>query len=177
MTRFLVAASLAASALPLCAQSAPAPDPTSLTGANYTLYESIKRNLTRAAEQMPEEHYSFRPSADVRSFGQIIGHIANAQYNFCAAALGEARPTQENYEQRTTRAGLVEALTSSFTYCDRAQRFVTDANAGEIVKMFGADRPRMFALVYNIAHDNEHYGNLVTYMRMKGLVPPSSQRG
>lgn len=138
-------------------------------------YEPIKRYLTMAADQAPDELYAFRPTPDVRTFGQLIGHIINAHYNFCAAALGERRPVQENFEQRVEKAALVEALAASFEYCDRAYGTLTDAQAAEETSVFGRPRPRIYPLIYNVAHDNEHYGNIVTYMRMNGLVPPSSQ--
>ena len=174
MKKILLAAALLAA--PAAAAAQDSGDP--LVGSTRTLYESVKRNVTAAAEQMPEEHYGFRPTDEVRTFGQLIGHIANAHYSFCSTALGEQSPLRENLEQtKTTKDAIVAALKDSFTYCDRAYTTLTDAQAAQMTKVFGADQPRLYALTFNVAHDNEHYGNIVTYMRMKGMVPPSSQRG
>lgn len=143
--------------------------------ANRMLYQQVKGYLTRTAEQMPAADFAYRPTAEVRSFGQLIGHIANAQYAICAAALGESSPSTENIEQaRTSKEALVEALRGSFTYCDRAYQ-QTDAAAFQSTTLFGQPRSRLGALALNVSHNFEHYGNLVTYLRMKGMVPPSSQ--
>jgi uncharacterized damage-inducible protein DinB len=147
-----------------------------MVGSARQVYESVKQYIVRAAEQMPEEHYSFRPTPEVRTFGQLLGHIANAQFAFCSTALKEQNPQTENIENaRTTKAALIEALRASFQYCDRAYTELTDAAAAEPVRLFGSERPRLGVLILNAAHNNEHYGNIVTYMRIKGLVPPSSQ--
>ncbi len=147
-----------------------------LVTAVRSIYDGVKNNVVRAAEAMPEEHYAFRPTPEVRSFGQLLGHIANANYNYCAIALGESNPNSVNIEETaTTRTALIEALKASFTYCDRAYA-IPDMKAMEMATIMRAERPRMWALVQNASHDNEHYGNIVTYMRMKGLTPPSSMR-
>ena len=148
-----------------------------LVSSTRVLYDQVKDFITRSAEQVPEADYSFRPTESVRTFGQLIGHVANAHYMFCSTILGEQNPSQQNIEQtRTTKAELVAALAASFEYCDRAYR-ISDAQGGEIVNVFGNQRPKLFALNFNVAHDMEHYGNIVTYMRIRGMTPPSSQRG
>jgi uncharacterized damage-inducible protein DinB len=139
------------------------------------LYDGIKTNIIRSAEQMPEANFSFKPVPEVRTYGQLLGHIANASYMFCALGSGEANPSQVNFEETTDKAGLVKAVRDAFTFCDRAYA-INDAKAMEKVQVFGSERDRMYALVMNIGHLNEHYGNIVTYLRIKGLVPPSSQR-
>ena len=139
------------------------------------LYQQAKAYLLQAAEQMPEAEYAYKPTPEVRSFGQLIGHIANAQYAICGAALGEQSSSKEDIEKaRTTKAPLMEALRASFEVCDRAHA-QADAALLQSTKLFGRDQTRLGALILNTAHDFEHYGNLVTYMRMKGMVPPSSQ--
>jgi uncharacterized damage-inducible protein DinB len=141
------------------------------------MYDMVKDYITRAAEQMPEEHYGFKPTPEVRSFGQLIGHVANANYMICSTVIGGASPNSVNIEQtKTTKADLVQAVKASFTYCDGAYR-ISEAQAAETTQLFGAQQPKLYVLSFNSAHDFEHYGNIVTYMRMKGLVPPSSQRG
>ena len=156
--------------LPLGAQSNP------LSASSKGLYTIIKTNIIKASEKMPEANYGFRPTDSVRSFGQIVGHIADAQYTFCSVVLGEKNPAPGIEKSKTSKADLVKALQDGFAYCDRAYDGMTDARAADPLKLFGRDQTRLNVLAFNSAHDNEHYGNLVTYMRIKGLVPPSSER-
>jgi uncharacterized damage-inducible protein DinB len=149
-----------------------------LVNATNSLYEQVKSFITRSAEQVPEADYTFRPVPEVRTFGELVAHVANAHYMFCSSALGEANPNGENLEEtKTSKADLQAALAASFEYCDRAYTTMTDADATQIIQVFGAERPKLHALNFNVAHDMEHYGNMVTYMRIKGMTPPSSQRG
>jgi uncharacterized damage-inducible protein DinB len=152
--------------------------PGLVMAATVPEYERVKDFLLRSAEQMPEEHYAFKPTQAVRSFGEIVGHLAEVQYMFCAAARNEPNPQPEKFEKtRPTKARLVEALRASFSYCDTAYA-MTDARATATVKIPDwGERAPLSILVLNISHDSEHYGNLVTYLRLKGLVPPSSQPG
>lgn len=138
-------------------------------------WNQIKGYIAKSAEKMPEEQYSFKPTPEVRSYGQLLGHIADAQYMICGAAKGEQKMLGIE-KSKTTKAELIAALAESTAYCDAVYDALTDTSGAETVKMFGRERPRMGALQLNIAHDYEHYGNLVTYMRMKALVPPSSER-
>lgn len=114
--------------------------------------------------------------ATVRTFGQLVAHIAGAQFAMCAAALGE-KPRDEGEIEKaiTSKAGLVKALRESTEYCDRAYT-QTSAAAAASTTLYGDNVPRYNALALNLVHNGEHYGNIVTYLRMKGLVPPSSQR-
>jgi len=131
--------------------------------------------FTRAAEQLPESDYGFKPVATVRSYGEMVGHVAGAQNMICAAALGEAQKSEDDIEKSVkTKAGLVAALKASNEYCAKAYA-ISDTDAAGMTKLFGGDVSKMFALSLNAAHVGEHYGNLVTYLRIKGLVPPSSQ--
>lgn len=156
----------------LAQQGAPA-DPLSAEIRNA--WDSVKNNILRAAEKMPEENYAFKPVPEVRSFGQIIGHVANAQFSMCAAVKGVPRPDVQVEKTKTTKADLIAALKESDALCDSAVTDLTDAKAVELVKVFGRERTRLSVLYGNAGHDMEHYGNLVTYMRIKGLVPPSSE--
>jgi uncharacterized damage-inducible protein DinB len=142
------------------------------------VYGAGKNFLVRAAEQMPEEHYGFKPTPEVRSFGQIVGHVANSMYFFCSTGAGEANPKEGVDIEKTVmeKAGLVQAIKDAFTYCDKAYQ-IPDAKGMEPVDLFGMKTNRLGALAFNAGHNYEHYGNLVTYMRLKGLTPPSSQRG
>jgi len=144
-----------------------------------TAWEGGKRNLTRSAELMPEKDYGFRPVDTVRTFGQILAHVAGANYVFCSAAKGEKTPHAEDAFEKTatTRAQIIKALAESIAYCDGAMAALDDKRAGEIVELpFGMGKgARALPLMINSGHVQEHYGNLVTYFRVKGMVPPSSQ--
>jgi len=163
---FLAAAACAAGTLH--AQDNP------LSAGNKYLYTMIKTNIVKAAQKMPEENYSFKPTPEVRSFGQIIGHVADAQYLFCSAVKGEKK-SPDNEKTKTSKADLVAALQEAFAYCDGVYNAMTDAAAPNLLKFFGQDATKLGVLSFNVAHDNEHYGNIVTYMRLKSLVPPSSE--
>jgi uncharacterized damage-inducible protein DinB len=142
---------------------------------NKTAYGRVKDILLRSAQKMPEENYSFKPTDTVRSYGQIVGHVADAQYLFCSIALGEKNPALDIEHSKTSKADLIAALNTAFAYCDKAYDGMTDASAVQTIKLFGNDAPRLGALTVNNMHNLEHYGNLVTYMRMKNIVPPSSE--
>ena len=142
---------------------------------NKFAYARLKTILVSSAEKMPEENYNFKPTEAIRSYGQIVGHIADAQYTFCSLALGENNPGLKIEETKTTKADLVAALKGALAYCDKAYDGMTDASGAQTVKMFGMDMPKFGVLNINNAHDMEHYGNMVTYMRLKNIVPPTSE--
>ena len=143
-------------------------------------WDAAKKNLVESADEMPEANFSFKPVDSVRSFGAILAHVAGANYVFCSAALGEKPPHAEDEFEKgaTTKAAITRALHDSIAYCDKAYDGLTDQSAGEMVTTpFGtAPTARASALIGNTGHVQEHYGNLVTYFRIKGLVPPSSRR-
>jgi uncharacterized damage-inducible protein DinB len=145
-----------------------------LSAHNKVLYTGLKGLLLRSAEKMPEENYSFKPTDVVRTYGQIIGHVADSQYTFCSIVLGEKNPAPKIEQTKTSKADLISALKGAFAYCDKAYDGMTDASATHLVKLFGQEAPKLGVLNVNNAHGAEHYGNLVTYMRMKNVVPPSS---
>jgi uncharacterized damage-inducible protein DinB len=139
-------------------------------------YDRTKGILLRSAEKMPEENYSFKPVDTVRSYGQIIGHLADAQYLFCSTASGEKNPGLNVEKTKTSKADLVAALKEGFAYCDKVYDAMTDGDAAQTVNFFGNNVTKFAVLTTNIAHNMEHYGNLVTYMRIKGVVPPTSEQ-
>ncbi|MDP9176287.1 MAG: DinB family protein [Gemmatimonadota bacterium] len=163
------------SAVPLAAQTTANGASASAVGALKGEWETISGYISKAAEQIQEADYAFRPVAGVRSFGELIGHLAGAQYLICAAALGEPSKNEDEFEkQKLGKAALIAAFKSSNEYCARAYA-QPDADVSAMTKLFGGERTRLAALVTNTTHDGEHYGNIVTYMRIKGMVPPSSQ--
>jgi uncharacterized damage-inducible protein DinB len=163
-------------AAPLAAQNTDDPPPTNFAvAAAGNAWNSVTNYLQKAAEQFPDSAYDFKPTPEVRSFGELIGHVAGSQQMFCAAALGEPQPAEDAVEKSAkSKADLVAALQKSSEYCMRAYS-QTDLQANGKVKMFGQEMSKLDVLVMNATHDNEHYGNIVTYMRIKGMVPPSSQ--
>lgn len=161
-------------AVPAYGQGAASSASTGVGNAR-ALWQTFSGYMVTAAEQMPEGDYSYKPVATVRSFGEIMGHVAGAEYMACAAALGESPRAEDDIEKTvTSKAGLVAALKSAAEYCQRAYQ-QSDAAAAGMTKLFGRDVPRMYALMQNATHVGEHYGNIVTYLRMQGKVPPSSQ--
>jgi uncharacterized damage-inducible protein DinB len=160
----------------LAPAQAPAQQPANpLVAGQEAVYSTVKNNLIRAAEKMPEENYSFRPTPEVMSFAEMVGHVADSQYTYCYSVTGQRLPAPGLQKAKKTKAELVEGLKQAFSLCDQAIAGLTDAKALELVPLFGRQQPRLTILTFNTAHNDEHYGNLVTYMRMKGLVPPSSE--
>lgn len=147
-----------------------------LSAFTKTVYARQKDILLRSAEKVPEENYGFKPTEAVRSYGQIIGHLADAQYIFCSKALGESGPDLKIEQTKSSKADLTAALKQAFAYCDKAYDGMTDALGTQTVKMFGMDAPKLGVLTVNNMHNWEHYGNLVTYMRLKNIVPPTSEQ-
>jgi uncharacterized damage-inducible protein DinB len=169
---FAFAAVLATSGVQ--AQTTPAPPANPLSAGAKRTHGVIKDYITRAAEKMPEEQYAFEPTPDVRSFGQLIGHIADSQYGFCSVVKGEKPPVSGIEKTKTTKADLQKALAEAFAYCDAIHASMTDAVGAEVVAAANG-MAKLSILEFNTHHNSEHYGNLVTYMRLKGLVPPSSE--
>lgn len=160
-------------ALALVAPQQPAGNPTvaSIRGT----FDVVKGYLLKAAEQVPEEHYAFKPTPEVRSMGELFGHVADANFMICGMASGEKATMSGIEKSKKTKAELRDALAASFTFCEAAFAGMTDARASETVKfILPGTHTRLGVLAFNNAHDFEHYGNIVTYMRMKGMVPPSS---
>jgi uncharacterized damage-inducible protein DinB len=159
-----------------CATAAHAQDANPMTAAIKAQHDLIKSNVVKAAAKMDEDTYSFAPTPEVRTLARLFGHIANANYMICSAAAGEKNPSTANVEQTaTTKADIAKALEASFAYCDGVYAKLTDAAGAEKVKFFLGEQPKLAVLAFNNAHNMEHYGNVVTYMRIKGVVPPSSE--
>jgi len=155
-----------------------------LTNGARLHYGIVKGYVTRAAAKMPEDHYSLRPAPEVRTFAQLIGHLADSNYRLCSVLAGQDPPRDAGIERTAkSKADLVTALGESFTYCDGQYAAMTDAAGTPIVKFDAGGEgarvpiqmPRLTVLAFHTAHAFEHYGNVVTYMRSKGIVPPSSE--
>jgi hypothetical protein len=159
---------LAASLTGLCSLHAQTTNP--LISETRGAYNSVKGYLTRAAAAMPEENYNFKPTPDIRTFGALLGHIADHHMNYCSTARGAHK--QGDAASKTTKADLVAALAASFEECDAAWDSVTDANATQMM----GQRSKLGTLILDVIHSNEEYGYMAIYFRLKGIVPPSTDR-
>jgi uncharacterized damage-inducible protein DinB len=166
------------------ASTASAQQANPLTAGATQHYGIIKNSVTRAAAKIPEDVYPFRPTPEVRTVAQLVGHLADANYRLCSIIAGQDPPMDTGIEKtKSTKADLVKALAESFAYCDKQYAAMTDAAGTPIVKFEAGGEgsrvpiqmPRFTVLAFHTAHAFEHYGNLVTYMRLKGIVPPSSE--
>lgn len=137
------------------------------------MYTNIKNNHIKMAEKMPEENYSFKATPDVRAFGQLVAHVADAQARACSAVNGEQKAV--NAGSKTSKADLVAALKESYAICDKAFDSLTDAKAGEMIAVGQRRRSRLGLLAGMVSHSNEEYGYMAVYLRLKGVVPPSSE--
>src|SRR5690348_9214193 len=163
-TTLLLAATLAA-------QTAKSP----LVSTSQMLLKVAQQDIMRSADKIPDDVWSFQPTPQVRTVAQLFAHVADGQYEFCGVAT-EGKAVQKGIEKTAKdKAQIVSALKEAFAYCDAAYGKMTDASAAEQVDFFGRKITRLGAMDFNVAHTMEHYGNLVTYMRIKGIVPPSSE--
>ncbi|HEY7186430.1 MAG TPA: DinB family protein [Vicinamibacterales bacterium] len=153
----------------------------SMAATAKAMHAIIRRDLAEAADAMPADEYSFKPTPQVRSFGELIGHVANANFYFCSQAKGEKSPATQNFERGADKAAIAKGLKDSLAYCDEVFASTTDANFSQAVKVAGPGgsgtaTTRGLVLMFNTTHQNEHYGNVIVYMRLKGHVPPSTAR-
>ncbi len=167
---------------PALAQGA---DPRFFTSGVERQFKDIQALILKTAEKVGEDLYSFKPTPDVRSLGGVLGHVADGNNLLCRIASGEAvdfekiakgvTPVQV-HEKKTSKAEIIAALNESRAYCESVFAKLTDTAAQENVSWFTGKMPKLMMLTFVTSHSWEHYGNLVTYMRLKGIVPPSSER-
>ena len=159
----------------LCAAGLSAQDTANpLIASSKGVFAIAQRNVMGSIEKVPDDLWSYQPTKEVRTFGQLFAHIADGQYEFCGVA-HEGKVIDKGIEKSAkTKAEVAAALKEAFQYCDTAYANLNDAKAAEIVNLFGMKITRLGAIDFNTAHTMEHYGNLVTYMRLKNIVPPSS---
>ena len=156
---------------------------SSFASTARAMHATIRRDLADAADAMPPDDYAFKPTPEVRSFAQLIGHVVNANFFFCSQAKGEKSPSATNWERVTEKAVLTKGLNEALAYCDTVYTSTTDADFTKAVTMTGfpgmnpkTETTRGAVLMFNTTHNNEHYGNVVVYLRLKGKVPPSTAR-
>jgi uncharacterized damage-inducible protein DinB len=180
MSRHLVVMLAALCAINAAGQAPPA-NPLSTW-----LRDAFTRNggtILRTAEKMPEENYGLRPGPqmEVRTFGQQVGHLANYNYLWCSQSKGEKNPNAGNdLTKLSTKAEFIKALTDAFAYCNGAYSSLTDASGAEMIDITQENgrttrNLRMALLILNYGHNNEIYGSMVSYLRMKSIVPPASE--
>lgn len=156
---------------------APAAAPSAAGDALRFLQGFNEKNIVAAAEMVGEADYGFRPAPAVRTFGELVGHIADVQYLLCSTVKGVPNPVagdDKSIEKtKKSKADLVAALKASFELCGSTYAGMDDA--GLVRTPAGGDATNAASLTLNVYHAGQHYGNMVTYLRIKGLVPPSSQ--
>jgi uncharacterized damage-inducible protein DinB len=171
-------------AIPAAAQQGGQQAPLTVAGFVRNLYMGVKSNIVRSGEKMPEEFYGLRPGSqeEVRTFGQHLAHVANFNYLWCAQARGEKNPNAGNNLEKTltSKADIMKALNDSYAFCDAAYNALTDASGAEIIDITQENgqqthQTRMGLLMLNVVHNEEVYGSIVTTLRIKNIVPPSSE--
>ena len=185
MNRLFVTAIAAVSlAGPTFAQGQQPQAPPTTSAFLRNMYNGNKNNIIRSAEKVPEDLYGLRPGPqmEVRTFGQHLAHVANYNFLWCAQARGEKNPNAGvNLEQTLkTKAEIQKVLADSFAFCDPAYASLNDENGAQVVEIQQENgrvtrNTREALLMLNVVHNNELYGNLVTTMRIKSIVPPSSE--
>jgi len=162
-------------AAPLDAQK-PGSQPDPLIAAVGMGNAYVQHQLTLVAGAMSEEDYAFKPTPEVRSFGQLLAHIADSNYLFCSEASDEDRPARGVEKTKIKKADIDKALTDSFTYCGQVYAAMTEAKARTIVQFGNQPLPALAVLIFKTVHNAQHYGNVTTYMRLLGKVPPPAAR-
>jgi uncharacterized damage-inducible protein DinB len=159
---FIAAATLAAQQNPI-------------VNTSKAFYAQAKDEVLRSAQKVPEDLWSFKPTPEVRSFGELVAHEADGQYEMCGAA-STGKAVDKNIEKTVKgKDATIAALKGAFAYCDGIYAAMTDADAAQVVPFFGQKAAKIGIMDFNTQHTTLHYGNMVTYMRLKGIVPASSE--
>lgn len=159
-----------------CAAQAPATAAAGPAGEVQAAYNRVKPNVLKAAEKMPEADLQYKPTADTRTFARIVNHVTEAQFHTCSALNGTAFDAKSVPGDTADKATVMAGLTASFALCDKAYGALTDASITEMLTMGTAKRSRIGMAWGNVSHDNEQYAELSTYLRLKGLVPPTAEK-
>ncbi len=154
-----------------------APVPTGPAAEVQRGYAGVKANILKAATEMPDDAYTYKPEPDIRTFARVVNHVSEVQLRICGSVNHKDPADLFKVPAETAdKVAIVEALKASFTECDKAYATATDTNLTEMFTLGKATRSRIGALWGNVSHDNEQYATLALYMRLKGLVPPSSEK-
>lgn len=153
------------------------PPPSGVAGEVQGSYARVKGFIVKSAEAMPPEDYQFKPTPEVRTFARVVEHVIEAQTRVCGTAnQTPAGDMAKTPAETADKAAIVDALKASFASCDKAYAVLTDANATQLLAMGPMKRSRLGLMWGNVSHDNEQYATLALYMRLKGIVPPSSEK-
>jgi hypothetical protein len=158
------------------ALGAQAPAPTTGPASEVLRsYSTLKPNVIKAAEKMPDADFQFKPTADIRTFARIVNHVTEAQFRTCGTLNGNkdiAKPPADTADKAT----IVAALKASYDECDKAYGALTDNNISEMLTLGQNKRSRIGMAWGNVSHDNEQYAELSTYLRLKNIAPPTSEK-
>jgi hypothetical protein len=155
---------------------APAPGPTGPAAEVLATYNRLKPNVIKAAEKMPEADYQYKPTPEIRTYARVVNHITEAQFHTCTTLNGGTFDKASVPSDTATKDVIVTALKASFAECDKAYGALTDATIAEILTVGPQKRSRIGFAWGNVSHDNEQYAELSTYLRLKSLVPPTSEK-
>jgi len=150
--------------------------PTGPAAEVQAAYGRVKPNIVKAADRMPAENYFYKPTEDIRTFARVVNHVTEAQLHVCGAINQLTADQMKPPSDTADKATIVAALNASFAECDKAYASITDANLTETFSAGPVKRSRIGLLWGNVSHDNEQYATLALYLRLKGLVPPSSEK-
>jgi uncharacterized damage-inducible protein DinB len=168
---------MGAAAAPTQATSTPAAQTFTLSGEMLRGYQNVQRDLAETAEKMPDEHYSFRPTPDIKPFGQLVAHVALAQFRVCAMLKGESNPRKDEKEDASrTKAEAITLLKASAAYCDPLVSALTETAMTELAKVGQNQVAKGLLPASLVTHGMEMYGTMAVYLRMKGIVPPTTER-
>ncbi len=145
-------------------------------GEVLTAYNRLKPNVIKAAEKMPEADFQFKPTADIRTYARIVNHITEAQFHTCTTLNGTKFDPKSVPGDMADKATMVAGLKASYEECDKAYGALTDANILEVLSVGPVKRSRIGFAWGNVSHDNEQYAELSTYLRLKGIAPPTSEK-
>jgi len=170
IARFIVALAIIAAPAAASAQSA-----NPLTANAKVQFGALSGFVVRSAEKVPEDLYPFRATPEVRSMAELFGHVADAMFGMCSTAAGTKPPRTGIEKVVLAKPALIAALKEGVSYCNSVYDSMTDQKGVETVPFVFGPTPRLSVLYFVVTHTYEHYGNLVTYMRLKNIVPPSSE--
>jgi hypothetical protein len=173
----IVAATTLITAVACIAQAPAAPaGPAGPAAEVLASYNRLKPNVLKAAEKMPEADFQYKPTADIRTFARIVNHVTEAQFHTCSALNGGKFDAKSVPSDTADKATILAGLKASFDECDKAYGALTDATITQVLVLGPVSRSRISLAWGNVSHDNEQYAELSTYLRLKGIVPPTAEK-
>jgi uncharacterized damage-inducible protein DinB len=144
------------------------------------LFSGQAEEVVAAAEAMPADKYNFVPTSGefkgVRTFGQQVTHIADAQYFFFSGFGVKPTIDPKSIATLTNKDDIVKALKDSFAFAEQAMKTITPENAFEKIANVDGTDTRASIAAFGLAHTNDHYGQMVVYLRLNGIIPPASRK-